>query len=97
MVFIVLLLVRIYVSCMKWFLCFLFKQKTAYEMLISDWSSDVCSSDLFWRQSWKRIYGTVRLRIYGKAIRSVSIRIAITVHRRVIRRGHVRPDRKSVV
>src|SRR3546814_3953365 len=29
--------------------CF-FKQKTAYEMRISDWSSDVCSSDL--RQSW---------------------------------------------
>src|SRR3546814_16509511 len=27
------------------FFCF-FKQKTAYEMLISDWSSDVCSSDL---------------------------------------------------
>src|SRR3546814_10533502 len=27
---------------------FLFKQKTAYEMRISDWSSDVCSSDL-WR------------------------------------------------
>src|SRR3546814_10392930 len=28
-------------------LCFFFfKQKTAYEMLISDWSSDVCSSDL---------------------------------------------------
>src|SRR3546814_11134784 len=25
---------------------FLFKQKTAYERLISDWSSDVCSSDL---------------------------------------------------
>src|SRR3546814_10073570 len=30
------------------FLCFFFfKQKTAYEMRISDWSSDVCSSDLF--------------------------------------------------
>src|SRR3546814_6484267 len=28
----------------EWF--FLFKQKTAYEVLISDWSSDVCSSDL---------------------------------------------------
>src|SRR3546814_4506505 len=27
-------------------LFFLFKQKTAYEMRISDWSSDVCSSDL---------------------------------------------------
>src|SRR3546814_1426801 len=25
----------------------LFKQKTAYDMRISDWSSDVCSSDLF--------------------------------------------------
>src|SRR3546814_2968054 len=29
---------------------FFFKQKTAYEMRISDWSSDVCSSDLFWRR-----------------------------------------------
>src|SRR3546814_14287831 len=28
------------------FCFFLFKQKTAYEMRISDWSSDVCSSDL---------------------------------------------------
>src|SRR3546814_18948119 len=28
---------------------FFFKQKTAYEMRISDWSSDVCSSDLFAR------------------------------------------------
>src|SRR3546814_10770922 len=26
--------------------CFLFKQKTGYELRISDWSSDVCSSDL---------------------------------------------------
>src|SRR3546814_4350985 len=32
-----------------WLLCymfFFFKQKTAYEVRISDWSSDVCSSDL---------------------------------------------------
>src|SRR3546814_7881939 len=29
---------------------FFFKQKTAYEMRISDWSSDVCSSDLLWLQ-----------------------------------------------
>src|SRR3546814_9833563 len=27
-------------------LCCFFKQKTAYDMRISDWSSDVCSSDL---------------------------------------------------
>src|SRR3546814_210187 len=30
---------------------FVFKQKTAYEMRISDWSSDVCSSDLFEKAS----------------------------------------------
>src|SRR3546814_13060503 len=34
-------------SVVVFFYCFfLFKQKTAYEMRISDWSSDVCSSDL---------------------------------------------------
>src|SRR3546814_4962315 len=31
---------------MLFFCFFLFKQKTAYDMRISDWSSDVCSSDL---------------------------------------------------
>src|SRR3546814_4290339 len=31
------------------FFFFFFKQKTAYEMRISDWSSDVCSSDLLGR------------------------------------------------
>src|SRR3546814_9818368 len=31
------------------FFFFFFKQKTAYEMRISDWSSDVCSSDLLYR------------------------------------------------
>src|SRR3546814_4634745 len=34
---------------MRWsagLMLFFFKQKTAYEMRISDWSSDVCSSDL---------------------------------------------------
>src|SRR3546814_8494280 len=31
------------------FVVFFFKQKTAYEMRISDWSSDVCSSDLVFR------------------------------------------------
>src|SRR3546814_1982752 len=31
---------------------FFFKQKTAYEMRISDWSSDVCSSDLRSRSSF---------------------------------------------
>src|SRR3546814_20165928 len=33
-------------SMFLYFFFFFFKQKTAYEMRISDWSSDVCSSDL---------------------------------------------------
>src|SRR3546814_5947199 len=32
--------------CLVVVVFFFFKQKTAYEMRISDWSSDVCSSDL---------------------------------------------------
>src|SRR3546814_14530065 len=32
--------------CVLFFVFFFFKQNTAYEMRISDWSSDVCSSDL---------------------------------------------------
>src|SRR3546814_18073140 len=35
-----------YVMCYGFVCFFFFKQKTAYEMRISDWSSDVCSSDL---------------------------------------------------
>src|SRR3546814_10115314 len=34
------------------FLFFFFKQKTAYEVRISDWSSDVCSSDLVGEQAF---------------------------------------------
>src|SRR3546814_2656263 len=56
---------------------FFFKQKTAYEMRISDWSSDVCSSDLFlpcldprerlrlWRQARVERAGFDRLRLGG--------------------------------
>src|SRR3546814_9267812 len=43
-----ILIIVFFVSLICYFgLCFFFfKQKTAYEMRISDWSSDVCSSDL---------------------------------------------------
>src|SRR3546814_16529795 len=36
-------------------LFFFFKQKTAFEMLISDWSSDVCSSDLLAPRDWRQL------------------------------------------
>src|SRR3546814_8056020 len=40
-----------------------FKQKTAYEMRISDWSSDVCSSDLF-DARWQRLRNLIKLGRY---------------------------------
>src|SRR3546814_4522872 len=48
---VVLLLVSLRMLCGC---CFFFKQKTAYEMRISDWSSDVCSSDLATGALWSR-------------------------------------------
>src|SRR3546814_1261742 len=36
-----------FILVFTYLLIFFFKQKTAYEMRISDWSSDVCSSDLW--------------------------------------------------
>src|SRR3546814_6555324 len=49
-------------------LFFFFKQKTAYEMRISDWSSDVCSSDLFQGfASWPHRLLTVGCSLAGPA------------------------------
>src|SRR3546814_9789013 len=45
-----------------------FKQKTAYEMRISDWSSDVCSSDLAERQQHRVGHGAQhRVELLGRA------------------------------
>src|SRR5213593_3088226 len=38
--------------CFLFFFFFFFKQKTAYEMVSCDWSSDVCSSDLPASRVW---------------------------------------------
>src|SRR3546814_20598330 len=46
---------------------FFFKQKTAYEMRISDWSSDVCSSDL-----------DAEIRTFQSGDRIANLRIAVT-------------------
>src|SRR3546814_10018825 len=40
------MLLVVFRCCYFCFFLFFFQQKTAYEMRISDWSSDVCSSDL---------------------------------------------------
>src|SRR3546814_5276355 len=61
---------------------FFFKQKTAYEMRISDWSSDVCSSDLRkvkkrnFRALWiQRINAAVRMEglTYGKFMHGLKL------------------------
>src|SRR3546814_6744758 len=53
---------------------FFFKQKTAYEMRISDWSSDVCSSDLCSSsdesENWWPVIGSVA----GTTIQFLSMR-----------------------
>src|SRR3546814_10262840 len=44
----------VWIVCVLCLLFFFFKQKTAYEMRISDWSSDVCSSDLAFTRPRKK-------------------------------------------
>src|SRR3546814_5871330 len=51
---------RISLVCMVFFL--FFKQKTAYELRISDWSSDVCSSDLLQRKVGTNVVVDLRLK-----------------------------------
>src|SRR3546814_6416863 len=55
---------------------FFFKQKTAYEMRISDWSSDVCSSDLAYLALQRRPEEQqAGARILGQLIRSEERRV----------------------
>src|SRR3546814_10185867 len=54
---------------------FFFKQKTAYELRISDWSSDVCSSDLWILRtviiSMKPAFGSTKKRAYERLLGTV--------------------------
>src|SRR3546814_5463649 len=49
-------------------MCFFVKQKTAYEMRISDWSSDVCSSDLPVQGVLVMLWETMGLMLAGMAL-----------------------------
>src|SRR3546814_7992557 len=70
---------------------FFFKQKTAYELRISDWSSDVCSSDL------QRIGDLRRLRRRMALVRDADrIGEPVALHRQPAEQGADRalaPDR----
>src|SRR3546814_8415434 len=62
---------------------FFFKQKTAYEMCISDWSSDVCSSDLI---------SELRARIVRAQIFLLERHFGRGGRRRGVGRGGQEPD-----
>src|SRR3546814_2483839 len=68
---------------------FFFKQKTAYEMRISDWSSDVCSSDLR-LADLARQDGPRRL-LDPDAIFDLAVGSLLHVHVRRLRRRVFRP------
>src|SRR3546814_1636956 len=76
---------------------FLFKQKTAYEMRISDWSSDVCSSDLHLQGSYARMLalpGRRPLPLQAEDIgpKGEESGLADERRRRIVA-GHAQPDR----
>src|SRR3546814_6035696 len=83
-------------------MCFLlfFKQKTAYEMRISDWSSDVCSSDLQLadrdRRNRRKI-GSLRSPDIGNIgeldRRAAMAPFAVHEHQRLVRRQAAQRER----
>src|SRR3546814_3044845 len=82
---------------------FFFKQKTAYEMRISDWSSDVCSSDLLRAQLMSTAAWAQTAPAVVEAGSSVSdadntsiAEIVVTAQKRVERLQDVRSDERRV-
>src|SRR3546814_632204 len=76
-----------------------FKQKTAYEMRISDWSSDVCSSDLDFRLEyrhdedflWLKPWGGVEVTSDGAVWGGIGILVDVTVFDAVVLTGSFAP------
>src|SRR3546814_4887339 len=69
---------------------FFFKQKTAYEMRISDWSSDVCSSDLL--DLGQVLFQVLFLGIEEAVLRRAAVGVAVAArHRPVVPAPTVHP------
>src|SRR3546814_5947347 len=92
-----IVVVSVLIECICDFYCFFFffKQKTAYEMRISDWSSDVCSSDL--EPSSSRIGAGTDLRPCTGNCRGRRDRPSVAPASRQGRGNRRHGDRKSVV
>src|SRR3546814_2245189 len=71
-------------------MCFFFKQKTAYDMRISDWSSDVCSSDLYRgharRAAVLHLHAGHEVGVVGQRVRAHVLELLLADH--ADRRGH---------
>src|SRR3546814_4749831 len=68
---------------------FFFKQKTAYEMRISDWSSDVCSSDL--HTMCKLRIPRHRVGTTDSGEKSLPVHVIVNQHAEITVTGPVRP------
>src|SRR3546814_12302409 len=64
---------------------FFFKQNTAYEMRISDWSSDVCSSDLFGSHGIGQGCKPVAFQQPGKSLIDPSDQSRPLIHKRGVK------------
>src|SRR3546814_1949626 len=89
------------ISCFCFF--FFFNQKTAYEMRISDWSSDVCSSDLGCIDGYGNTTAITKL-MEGLDDRGAAVAnyasytaLAAAIDTGVVAPGRWATDRKSVV
>src|SRR3546814_7591131 len=72
------------------FVFFFFKQKTAYEMRISDWSSDVCSSDLIERLDSDRLGRRHELERLLDDVR--ARKVDVLVGTQILAKGHDFPN-----
>src|SRR3546814_5876619 len=74
------------------FIFFVFKQKTAYEMRISNWSSDVCSSDLL-------PAGTQGALLYGDPTKEgpFLLRLKMPAGYKIPPHSHPRPEIVTVI
>src|SRR3546814_7526432 len=90
----------VFISCVC-YVFFFFKQKTAYEMRISDWSSDVCSSDLARDQPGIALLAALFRTADGRHQKAFEVAFELQFQRafqaELVLQMLTPPDRKSVV
>src|SRR3546814_5747128 len=75
---------------------FFFKQKTAYEMRISDWSSDVCSSDLIATATASYGYGWSMNALHEVRAYSAIANDGLMPHLRLIKNAPPVPPQRAI-